>query len=99
MHKVGDIADELFGTGFLRDEQRAEIRKFSSRYGILFTSRRDLGGVITITLPQGMSKDVNPTLIASATAEFIGNFTAWTLKRLNGFSGFDCLRFEIKNNS
>jgi hypothetical protein len=84
-------------TKYLTDEEREKEIGYTAKNGIKFNCRRDLYNSIRIVLPKRWDAHQDKeALIAEATAEFMGWFMLETYPLLNGFAGYDCLRFDIE---
>ena len=80
---------------YLTNAERKQEIKFGANNGIKFVSRRDLSGTIYILLPNDWNDtDRQLERIAEATADFMRYFSFEIYPFLNGFAGYDTLRFK-----
>lgn len=85
------IEDIAFDNGFYTDEERAEVR-VSYYDGFYFKGRVDNGDTVEIFTPDTYTE----TQLAAAIARYTAKFIIWDWKKLNGFQGIDCIRWDIK---
>lgn len=75
---------------FMSEEERKKPWKYEHA-GYVFNTHVDLSGGITVQPPQ----DHTETKLASAVTHLIAYFTMNTWPRLNGFPGFDSVRWKF----
>ena len=75
--------------------------EFHTNDGVIFTSPRSdfQGGINVKGLPVNVQTDENLNRLMVAVAEMVAYHRGEVWPTLNGFSGYDCLRFEEEDDS
>jgi len=85
----------MHGTGFLTSEER----KMPIAHGCsnaMLESVADLSSGVKI-IPYGSSENYTPQDMACDVAQFTMWWSRKLHKRMNGFSGIDCIKWEIQS--
>lgn len=86
----------VYHEGFYTQEEREHVIVFRELdTGYVFISKRDLVSDTIFVIEPDLRCEPPLEKLVYATARFIAGFTIWDWKRLNGFSGFDCLRWKV----
>lgn len=85
------LEDIAFDNGFYTDEERAEVRTWYHN-GFYFRARIDNCDTVEVFTPDTYDEKQ----LATAVASYIGKFVIFDWKKLNGFPGLDCIKWDIK---
>jgi hypothetical protein len=81
---------------FLTDKERKKKHTYQTANLFVFTYIRDLSGVVRIKVPTNCPSATMMSEGATAVMEFSFYWLHNTYEQLNGFNGFDCVRFEYE---
>jgi hypothetical protein len=90
--------EHVYHEGFYTQEEREHVIVHQELdTGYVFIGKRDLVSDIVFVVEPDYGYGDKPARekLAHATAKFIAGFMVWEYKRMNGFSGFDCIRWKI----
>jgi hypothetical protein len=82
-----------FKKGFMTEDERKAVQTYETNNDVQFVYRQDLSGIVEVRIVEG--ENFNERL-ASAMTEFIGMWMLLNYPHLNGFSGFDTIKYRVE---